>query len=513
LRIHIINYEIRKNLIDIDLCGFILLHMKSAKIEHRLIGRKSERTILVEAINQSKAQLIVVYGRRRVGKSFLLRSMEEHIDLLYLEGIEHLSGERQLLQMQSQLLQQTKSYEYFGKPFSDWNDFFDRLILFLKTSRKKKLLVLDEFQWLTQGRISVVSIFKYYWDNFFLTMNHHIAICGSISSYIVNRVIQSNALYGRINTVLHLRALTFDEAQLFFSGGKSSKEILSYLLTFGGIPKYLTSLKPALSYEQNISELCFSESGEFYSEYDKIFYKQFKSGQNYQKIVEVLSHKPSTFQEISKKLKMKSGGGLKSYLSILENADFITAWITYGKGERSKSKKYFLSDEFLLFYFHYIFPHKGALSRGVGLNWARKFEKVFPQWRGLAFEHFCRKNMRQISKIWGFDDKVLDYAPLYPTKRFRTQFDLVISRSDETVVFVEIKFQDRELGLEQITEFETKLARAPWEIIRGKSIQKALISFGNVSKNLIDTKYFDHILQGHQLFAKREGLRSRSRRN
>lgn len=477
--------------------------MKSAKIDNPLIGRKSEQKILLGALESAKAQLIVVYGRRRVGKSFLLKSMAEHIDLVYLEGIEFLSGEKQLSQMRSQLLLQTDSYEFFGKPFFDWNDFFERLILFLKKSKKKKFLVFDEFQWMTQGRTNVVSIFKFYWDNHFLSMKHHVAICGSISSYILNRVVQSNALYGRINTVLHLRALPFDEAQNFFHGGKSSKEILSYLLTFGGIPKYLVSIKASHSYEQNVFELCFSEAGEFYSEYDKIFYKQFKSGQTYQKIVELLSRGPCTFQEISRKLKIKSGGGLKGYLSILENADFITSWVAYSKGERAKAKKYFLSDEFLLFYFYFIFPNKSALSRGGGPNWSMKFEKSLPQWRGLAFEHFCRKNLMQISKIWGFDDKILDYAPFYPTKSIKTQFDMIISRSDETLVFVEIKFQDREIGLEQISEFEKKMVQVPIKMTQGKSIQKALISFGKVSQSLLQTKYFDHVLQGDQLFPKK----------
>lgn len=500
--------------------------MKSARIVKKteVIGRDFETQTLNKFFSKESSQLVVCYGRRRVGKSFFLKNYETSYSKIYFEGLEDAEGEVQLQHFIKMFLEQIDNscYAKYAKlKINSWRDFFEMLSDFLnnekKLSKVKKLsstsnryiVIFDEFQWMAKGKSEVVSIFKYFWDNFYLNSHHHFILCGSISSYMINKVIKSKALYGRINLELHMKALPLLDALKFFKKKRSLDEIINYFFVFGGIPKYLEEINLNQSFEQNINSLCFQREAIFLNEYHRIFYQQFKSAKTYERIVKLLSKEPHTLQEISQKLDIRSGGGLQSYLKILEDADFIKEIVPFHKQNTTKAKKFKLIDEYINFYFSFIEPNIRLIRESEhtvsSLNANKNFfskitNKRWDIWRGLAFENFVFKNASLIAEHFGFLDQVKSIGPFFPVKNFQVQFDLIFERFDNVLTICEVKNHKTKLGLEQIGIFEKKLTHFPVNNFKNYTIERALISMNEIDQNLIDSKYFHHTISVKDLF-------------
>jgi uncharacterized protein len=177
--------------------------------------------------------------------------------------------------------------------FSNWDQVFtyftDRVVNSLP--EKKLILVLDEIQWLAAGRKTLIAMIKYYWDNFWKGKNIKLILCGSIASFMVENIIRSNALYGRIDLEILLKGLKPSESLSFFSERKSKDEILKYLLVMGSVPKYLEFINQKKSFNKNINDLFFSKTGRMNNEIEKIFYSQFRESSVYRNIVNLLQKK------------------------------------------------------------------------------------------------------------------------------------------------------------------------------------------------------------------------------
>ncbi|HDT11147.1 MAG TPA: hypothetical protein ENN58_00255, partial [bacterium] len=296
------------------------------------VGRKEELRLLEESYASAKGSVIVVYGRRRIGKSTLIQEFvknKEHT--FYFEGIESGNTKAQILHFTSALRKMVNDPVLDSVVFSNWDQVFtyftDRVVNSLP--EKKLILVLDEIQWLAAGRKTLIAIIKYYWDNFWKEKNVKLVLCGSIASFMVENVIRSNALYGRIDLEILLKGLKPSESLSFFSERKSKDEILKYLLIMGSVPRYLEFVNQKKSFNKNINDLFFSQTGRMNNEIEKIFYSQFRGSSVYRNIVNLLQKSVLGLDKISKLLNMPSGGGLKRYLENLENAEIIVSFIPY----------------------------------------------------------------------------------------------------------------------------------------------------------------------------------------
>lgn len=459
------------------------------------VGRTEELQQLTDKYNTGKSELIVIYGRRRIGKSSLVEKFTEDKDSYFkFEGIE---GENTKKQIDSfvKIMGKYVDDSFFNKiDFDSWHTVFDYLtekLVDKKRRKKKVILFFDEVQWMAVRRNRLIGTIKYFWDNHWKKMNVMLILCGSIASFMVKRIIHSNALYGRITLEILLKGLPPDDASKFFRGKRSSEEILKYLLVLGGVPRYLEEIDLNRSFNQNINTLCFSKSGLMADEMNKIFYSQFRESETYLKIVSALKGRLLTFKGISEKAGTPSGGTLKNALELLVNAELVTFYISVDRGWNTKLKKYRLGDEFLAFYFKYIEPNNRLIKAG---GQTRLFEKISTDslevWLGFAFERFCLKHSGYLAGLMGFRDEMLLASPYFKRGEPGFQVDLVYKRTDRVMVFCEIKYSNERISTKIIPEMERKCSAM--EIPRGYTLERALISLYGPDEALRDSSYFNH---------------------
>jgi hypothetical protein len=463
------------------------------------IGRDDELKQLNNLYEGDENKLIVIFGRRRVGKSTLVEKFMEDKSSLHFEGLEKLTTKDQIEQFRIDLRRQTNDSILDSVTFKNWQSVFEYLTQYFTRTTERKILFLDEFQWLAVGRAKLVSIIKSYWDRFWSKQNVMLVLCGSISSYMVKRVINSKSLYGRIGWKLALQPMTPKETYQMLDSKRSKDEILQYSMIFGGIPKYLNEIKKNRSFEQNINQILFVKNAILIDEYQKIFYSQFKEPKLYEEISRLLNERPMSLNDIAKKLKITSGGSLGTYLSNLEKAAFITSYIPYDKGLNSKLKKYKLSDEFLRFYFKYIEPNLKRIEVNASRDLFDLLVKpVWKPWLGLAFETYCLKHTFHLSELMGFDDKVLDWGPIFKQGDTHFQVDLAYRRLDNVITICEIRYHSGPIDVSILADMKKKSEHihAP----RGYTVEYALISRFGPDESLRKLNYFHHYLTVEDFF-------------
>ena len=457
------------------------------------IGREQELADLNDLYNASGSKLVVVYGRRRVGKSTLIEQFTARTPTLSFEGLEGLKTREQIHHFTEDLSKQLNDPILARTKLDNWQLIFDYLTEYFSQNKKKQVLFLDELQWLAANQKKLVSIIKKYWDKHWSKQNVMLILCGSVSSYMVKRVIQSKALYGRINWELCLQPLNLKEIYKLLGKKRSKDEVLKYAMILGGIPKYLNEVNTNQSFEQNMNKLCFTDTGILVNEYEMTFYSQFKGYTTYVTIVNLIKDKPHSLAEIADKLKMTSSGGVKSYLDNLESALFITSYVPYNKGEQSKLKKYKLTDEYLRFYFKYIAPHLKLIKTNRNRDlFMQLIKPTWEPWLGFAFENLCLKNAMNLAKIMRFSDQVISYGPLFHKGTDHFQIDLLYVRNDHVITVCEIKYLNQPVSTIVVKDVERKCRLVT--IPRGYTVEKALICRFGADEALLALDYFNHIV-------------------
>ncbi len=470
------------------------------------IGRENDVLHLGKVWAQRRAQILALYGRRRVGKSELVRQFSKDKKALLFEGLEGIDTEGQIRHFLFQL-----SELYPGEPhlkdlrYQEWAPVFE--LLTRKIEKEKDLLLFfDELPWMASGRTHLVSQIKFFWDKHWKYHPHLLFIvCGSVTSWMIKNVIRSRALYGRLSDSFLLEPLKPEDVSTFIGKKRGKKEVLEYLLCFGGIPRYLEEFDFNQSIQINIQKKCFLKSGFFFEEAEKIFYSQFQEARLYRNIVKKIRKTSLSLEEIAHALDMASGGGLKLYVNNLMHANILSCLYPIRDFKVSKTPLYFLSDEFL--YFHQTFI---ANARDEILHSERgaSFEKLTTgKWAGFlgyAFEKFCLKHRYRIADILGFGPKVIGCGPLCFRKHGEAgkgyQYDLVFIRKDNVVTFCEMKYRQEPVGAEVIREVEEKLRRTT--LPKGWSHEKILIVNQAPSLELEKSGYFNRILTADELIHK-----------
>jgi hypothetical protein len=379
--------------------------------------------------------------------------------------------------------------------FANWEQVFTYLTekVLKRKTKVKKILFLDELPWMAAGRIRLVSLLKYYWDNHWKGKHVMLILCGSVASFMVKKVLHSNALYGRTTIEILLKGFSPEEAACLLGKKRSREETLNYQLVFGGVPKYLEQINPNQSFNQNMNTLCFSPHGIMLKEVERIFYSQFREPRTYLKIINLLKSGIFSLSEISSKTKIPSGGGLKQYLKNLERAEMIRSYVPFDRSGNSKFKKYTLADEFLVFFFKYIEPNLRVIKESSS---RRLFETLtqnsFDTWLGFAFERFCLKHAGMLALVMDFADDLLLASPYFKKNDERFQIDLLYKRADHVITVCEIKHQNIKIGTHIIPEMQRKCALL--KVPRGYALEKALISLYGPDNSLKDTGYFHHFV-------------------
>lgn len=456
----------------------------------KILGRDEEIKTLNEDYEKNRSSIVVIFGRRRVGKSYLIKNYAIKKPALHFEALEKEKTSVQIMHFVKQLAKQTDDKILAKSRLDSWEEVFDYLTKYLANQKKKTILFFDEFQWMAAGQSKLVSLVKFYWDNQWKQHSVQLILCGSISSYMVQKVIKSKALYGRIDLEMCIQNLMPADAKLFFKNKINEKEVLDYLLLFGGIPKYLELLDPKYTFDENIQNLCFKKEAYFQTEYEKVFYSQFKKHKIHEKIVQFLANSgPLNLEEISKKTKIPSGGGLLRYLHELELAQFIQSYSPTIPPSK-KGRKYKLSDEFLIFYFKYILPSQKTLNISSSQNYFKsKVKPVWNSWKGIQFENFCRKNASVILGKLKINDEAINIGPYF--EKNNLQVDILIQTNQNRIYACECKYSNTQIDSDIFFEVENKM-----KILSPKKqkLFKVLITNLEPNEKLTKAKYFDFVI-------------------
>ena len=459
------------------------------------IGRQEELAKLREFIkDDGGARMTALFGRRRVGKTRLVKEAFKDVSLYHFEGIEGQHSEEQRKHFIKTLYRHTSKEAHRLARSDDWEDLL--ILLAEHIGQEKCVVFFDEFQWMAANRTQLIGKLKYVWDNYFAEKsNVHLILCGSVSSFIVKKVVRSKALYGRIDNIIELEALSFPEVRHGPFKKRSVTEALEYYLIFGGIPKYFELYNKSSSLKLNLENLCFKKRAFFQDEFSRIFITHFGKTGHYKEVVEHLANESfDTRNGLLEKLSLKSGGRLSTILDELEMAGFIEA---YGSVHRpgSRTQRYRISDPFIRFHFKYIVPAQEQIKSGrkvVPLHMALP-EQSYRVFLGLAFEQFCQKHAHLIATKLGFS--AVKYTAGAWFKRGKqnksAQIDLLFKRADKVLTLVEVKFREK-VDKKVIGQVEDKI-----EVLREESdysIEPILLTVKKPDKSLYEEGYFSRIL-------------------
>lgn len=464
-------------------------------------GRAAELNALADLYHRPKGGLVVVYGRRRIGKSTLIKQFAKDKNALKFEGLEKQPTSAQIEHFSNELKNQLKENHLLQKAnFEAWPELFDFLTEYMRglKSDKKVILVFDEFQWMAASQSKLVALLKFYWDRHWKDLNVMLILCGSIASFMVKKVIRSKALYGRVSLSLRVDKLLPRDAKLMLRK-RSESETLKYLMLLGGVPKYLEAIDQSKSFEQNIEKLLFSPNSFFFGEFEKIFYSHFREPGFYLKIVRALIDGPKSQSELAAILEAPSGGGMSEYLENLTMAGFIRIETPFLSHPQTKIRKFKIADEYLMFYAKFLQKNERLIQGGSGAVLFRsKILKSWDSWLGLSFESFCTANALILAEAMGFRDKVLNFGPMFARGVGGYQIDLLFERSDNIITLCEVKYHNKPVNTDIIPEV-TKKAQT-YKPPRGFSMEYALIAPMGATLALKKSAFFHHIVMEQDIF-------------
>ena len=452
-----------------------------------IIGRKQEREELLNIYQRKQSQLVAIYGRRRVGKTYLVRELFKDKFVFYHTGVSPLELqdanqlEAQLTAFNSSLIRYGAEAEVRPK---DWTEAFDRLITLINKEDKDKRLVvfIDEMPWMDTPRSGFMTAFEHFWNGWGAGQdNLMLIVCGSATSWIQDNLINAyGGLYDRVNAEIQLSPFTLHETEqlLQMQGVTLSRyDILQLYMTTGGIPMYLSYVQPGLSLAQIIDRLFFNRKAKLKDEFERLFSSIFRSPEQYKAIVRLLSKRHSGYsrEEISQKTGIPSGKGLSEILRALEASDFIEYYKPFESNKRNM--QYRLIDPFCLFYLDQV----EGLGRGE--NFWRDNENLprLHTWRGRAFENACLSHVGQIKSamgVGGVSSENAAWTMQGMEGQTGMQIDLVISRSDRVVNLCELKFVNTEFEVRNDYEMILR-ERLNWmigHVSRRHNVQMTLVT-------------------------------------
>jgi AAA+ ATPase superfamily predicted ATPase len=461
----------------------------------KFIGRYDELAQINAAQQSGEAALIVVYGRRRVGKTTLIEQAFRECRLLKFEGIEGKPAAFQISQFMATLRQHFPKAKILRAAPTTWTESFE--LLADCVAKGKWTIYLEQLQWMASYQPDLISEFKPIWDNR-LRRNPAliVVLCGSLPSFFLSEVIRSRALHNRSCLDLRLEEFPIKDA-VEFLGQPTLTTLFDAYLSVGGIPVYLRRLTASSVY-QSLCEQSFRRNSFFGDEFEKVFVSSFGNHPTYRQLVARLGQKgPATREQLADAVGLSSGGTLSRMLIDLEECGFIKRVVPLDKPLESLLTYYQIRDPYLHFYFRFIEPQRSAIQNG---DFHRQPQRAmdtrsYRQWLGSAFERYCREQAAMIAEALGFSAvqyRAGTYFRRGNVTDFGTQIDLLYDRADKVWTVCEVKYQDAPIGVDLIPEVERKLQSLPTS--RRRSIHKVLITASGITKGLLERAYFDRVL-------------------
>lgn len=471
----------------------------------KFIGRQKELDALKGLQRKESASLVVIRGRRRIGKSRLAEEFAKSFPHSFtLSGIPPEEGVTARDQ-RAEFLRQLQEYRIPVYKSDDWGDLFHELAKVCKDGAV--LIILDEITWMGSKDPTFLPKLKTAWDRHFKKNSKLVLILsGSNSAWINKNILSSTGFFGRVSLRILLQELSLAECNFFWQnwpGVVSSYEKFKILSVTGGIPRYLEELRPDLSAEKNLQKLCFNPEGLLFNEFDQIFHDLFlKKGPFYKEIIAHLVDENLNGSGLAKKLGRSYSGDLSEALNELVESGFLARDFTWSLESAKKLavNRYRVRDNYLRFYLKYIFPFREQIETG-------QLDRLPHGWYsilGLQFENLIVNNGASLRECLEISpDEVVFANPYLQTARTRRagcQIDYMIQTRFNCLYACEAKFRQAPIGREVIEEMQQKLNAL--KLPRGFSVRPILIHVNGVDESVADSGFFARIIDFSELFIK-----------
>lgn len=459
--------------------------------------------MLENALKSDKAELIAVYGRRRVGKTFLVEQTYGKNIRFELTGLHNGSLNNQLDNFHYVLSSKDLKFQ---RP-ANWLEAFFQLQQYIDQiySGKKKVIFIDEFPWLATRRSKFLMAFENFWNSYASKRTDLIVvICGSAASYMVKRIIRNKGgLHNRITEKIRLLPFNLHETSLFLKSKKiqySNYDILQLYMAIGGVPHYLDKLKKGESVAQAIDRLYFMKDAPLRTEFNDVFASLFENHERHNAIVRALaaSRKGLTRKEISESCSIPTGGRMTVTLEELEESGFVIKYPAFKN--RKKDALYRLNDEYSMFYLKFI---EKNTSQGKG-TWLTGFNnQSYKSWSGFGFETVCMKHIEQIKAALGvYAVHSLNYSWTERNAARGAQVDLLIDRADNIINLCEMKFYNAEFTITKkyANEIREKINTFKMSSGTRKNIFLTMITSFGIKQNMYSMELVQNELTMNCLF-------------
>ncbi len=473
-----------------------------------IIGREDEIKILAQLLESREPELLAIFGRRRVGKTFLIKAYYKPNMIFSCSGQYNGKTEDQLANFSEQL------NTWFPKkktipPLASWQEAFNRLKECIETikHKRKKVLFFDELPWLDNHKSGFLSSFSYFW-NMYASQREDlvVVICGSAASWIIAKVINSKGgLHNRITKRIRLLPFTLKETEKYLAHRNillDRYQLLQLYMVTGGVPAYLNAIERGKSAAQNIERICFSKDGALANEFNNLYAALFNTPEKHIQIIQALAKKNKglTRTELFKTGKILTGGTATLILNELIESGFIER--TYPFGKKEKDSLYRLTDEYSLFYLKFIHTQKGN-EKGQWLS--KQATPAYKSWCGYAFENICLKHVAQIKnalQIGGIQSSASSWLQNGNGDQAGAQIDLLIDRADQCINICEMKFATKPFAIDKkyAAELKNKIMIFREQTATRKTLLLTLITTYGLADTVYKQQVADNELTMEALF-------------
>lgn len=484
-------------------------------------GREKELRTLEDAYKSSRPEFIAVYGRRRVGKTFLVRNAFMHkknTDFFYVTGEKNGKISKQIANFTDEI---GKTFIRPGAQLEakdNWHDSFRLLTDYIESSNKKRIvLFFDEFPWMVTPKSELLETLEYFYNHLWSRDPRvKLIICGSSAGWILKNIVNNiGALYNRVTQRIHLEPFNLLQTKGYLAHRKvklNNKQVTQIYMVLGGIPHYLDQVMSGISALQAIEELAFNKNSFLLTEFKNLYATLFGAGDGHIELAKIIAQHPYGigFEELARSAShISSGGGLTRKLHDLIEAGFIERFKPYLHKKRGRIYK--MTDEYSLFYFRWLEPIKESLlEKGMRRGYWEKIQhsQSWHTWAGYAFESLCYKHIPHISIALKLSPLAIPYAWRHVSTKEPgndgAQIDLLFDRDDGAISVCEIKYTDRPFEIDKAYAERLNKKVEVFETVTKtkKQIFLAFVSANGLKKTIYSEDMVSGIVTLDDLFKK-----------
>lgn len=453
-----------------------------------LIGRVHEHELLEQKYHSGKSEFVALYGRRRVGKTYLIHAVFKHRFTFQLTGISEANLKTQLQNFNYAVQEQHPLLKL--NPLSSWMEAFQTLKKIIEKSRqKKKVIFMDELPWLDTQNSGFIQALEHFWNSWASARKDVLlVVCGSAASWMIHKLINNKGgLHNRITLRIRVEPFTLKECASFMKYKKiqlDHYQLIQLYMVLGGIPFYWDEVQRGMSAAQNINRLCFMSEGLLSNEFANLFKSLFNRAERHEAIVEALAKKSKGLsrEELILHSGLANGGNFTRLLQELEENGFIRKYTPFGK--KNRDSLFQLCDFYSLFYMKFMQHTKRTFER----DWMKLIDNpAYRAWSGYAFEQLCLMHSNDIKKALGISGvETSEFSWRSTLDTTGAQIDLVIDRRDGVINVCEMKFAMHPFTINKkyANELRNKLGVFKQETATRKALFLTMITTFGTKKNM-----------------------------